>query len=463
MDKNLKIAQEVLAAVGGKENIVNCMHCMTRLRLNLKDTGIVDLEKIKSLDVIGAQFSGEQLQIIIGKDINEVYDAFCELSGVQKKQQIDEQLDSVLTEKKKLTVKGVLNNVLDGIVGCVVPMIPILTGAGLIKALILIAQQMGWVSADSATVITLSFAADAAFYFMPVMIGGFAAKKFGANVALGAMLGAVLIHPTFVSMVGSGNALSVFGLPIYATSYSSTIIPAILSVWVMSYVEKMISKYSPKSLRIVLEPTLTLLIMIPLTLCALAPIGAMLSDGFANLLVLMYDKIGALAIAVFCAIVPFVIMTGMHLGTIPVALNSITATGVDKIVLPCFILANFTQGAACLGVGVKAKDAKLKSLAFSCAFSDLVPGISEPGLYGITLKYKTSMIAAMIGSFVGGLYIGLMNVGVYSFAAPNLFSLATFISETQSSIMHMVIGSVIAMIITFVMTMILYKETEENY
>lgn len=460
MAKDYKaLADSIIKLIGGKENIARCMHCYTRLRFNLKDNGLVQLDDIKKLEVIGAQFSGEQLQIIIGNDVNEVYDAVCAAAGLNKEAIIDEKLDD--KPKEKMTFKKVVNKIIDGIVGCMIPLLPILIGSGLLQAIIAIAENLG-VSAESPTLVTLTFVANAAFYFMPVYLGGFAAKKFGANTALGMMIGACLIHPTFVSMVADGNGGSIFGIPIYPASYSSTVVPAILSIWIMSYVEKWISKHSPKSLRSIIEPLGTLIIMVPLTFCFLAPLGAMISTAFANGLNWFYDTCGFVAVAVFAAIIPFVVMLGMHVGTVPIAIASIAANGADYLMLPSFFISNFTQGAACLAVGVKTKDEKLKSFAFSCAFSNMVPGVSEPGMYGITLRYKTPMWGAMIGAACAGAYFGLTRVGCYTFMAPNLFQFAAY-SNVPSNLRNAIIGVVIGIVVAFIATMILYKpETVEK-
>lgn len=460
MAKNYKaLADSIIKLIGGKENIARCMHCYTRLRFNLKDNSLVQLDDIKKLEVIGAQFSGEQLQIIIGNDVNEVYDAVCAAAGLNKEAIVDEKLDD--KPKEKMTFKKVVNKIIDGIVGCMIPLLPILIGSGLLQAIIAIAENLG-VSAESPTLVTLTFVANAAFYFMPVYLGGFAAKKFGANTALGMMIGACLIHPTFVSMVADGNGGSIFGIPIYPASYSSTVVPAILSIWIMSYVEKWISKHSPKSLRSIIEPLGTLIIMVPLTFCFLAPLGAMISTAFANGLNWFYDTCGFVAVAVFAAIIPFVVMLGMHVGTVPIAIASIAANGADYLMLPSFFISNFTQGAACLAVGVKTKDEKLKSFAFSCAFSNMVPGVSEPGMYGITLRYKTPMWGAMIGAACAGAYFGLTRVGCYTFMAPNLFQFAAY-SNVPSNLRNAIIGVVIGIVVAFIATMILYKpETVEK-
>lgn len=457
------LAKQVLELVGGRENVASAMHCYTRLRINCKDTSIVDLDAIKQLDVLGAQFTGEQLQVIIGNEVKEVYEAFIEQSGLQKEAMIDEKLDDV-PAKKKWTVKGMLTGIVDAIVACVIPLIPILIGSGVLQAIVLIVQQFGWLPADSPTLVTINFVANAAFYFLPVFVGFFAAKKFGANVALGAMLGAALIHPTFVSMVTAGDAGSVFGLPIYSASYSSTIVPIILAVWVMSYVEKFISRYSPKAIRTILEPSLTLIIMIPLTFCLLAPLGAMLSDGFASLLTWFYGIFGPLAVAAFAAIVPWVVMVGIHIGTTAISVTTIAQTGIDAFMMPGFFISNFAQGAACLAVGIKAKTTELRSFAYSCAFSNVVPGISEPGMYGITLRYKTPMAGAMIGAAAGGLYFGLTGTGALQFLPPNIFAFVGYMGEGAfaGNLMNAIIGVVIAMVVAFIATMFLYKPEKEN-
>ena len=457
------LAKQVLELVGGRENVASAMHCYTRLRINCKDTSIVDLDAIKQLDVLGAQFTGEQLQVIIGNEVKEVYEAFIEQSGLQKEAMIDEKLDDV-PAKKKWTIKGMLSGIVDAIVACVIPLIPILIGSGVLQAIVLIIQQFGWLPADSPTLVTINFVANAAFYFLPVFVGFFAAKKFGANVALGAMLGAALIHPTFVSMVTAGDAGSVFGLPIYSASYSSTIVPIILAVWVMSYVEKFISRYSPKAIRTILEPSLTLIIMIPLTFCLLAPLGAMLSDGFASLLTWFYGIFGPLAVAAFAAIVPWVVMVGIHIGTTAISVATIAQTGIDAFMMPGFFISNFAQGAACLAVGIKAKTTELRSFAYSCAFSNVVPGISEPGMYGITLRYKTPMAGAMIGAAAGGLYFGLTGTGALQFLPPNIFAFVGYMGEGAfaGNLMNAIIGVVIAMVVAFIATMFLYKPEKEN-
>lgn len=463
MKKDYKdLVNQILKGIGGKDNIELCNHCMTRLRVNVKDKSIVDMEILNNLDIIGFQEKADQLQFVIGNDIKNVYDEFCLLANLEKKSQINENLDDIKKPKRDHSFKGIFNNVIDTIVGSVIPVLPILIGSGLLKAFVLIGQNLGWLAVDSSTATTLMWVADTTFYFLPIFVGFFAAKKLGSTPVMGAMLGGVLLHPTFLSLVATGNAGTIFGLNIYEASYSSSIIPVIISVWVMSYIEKYASKFSPNYLRTVLVPLVTLLITVPLMLSFLAPIGFMMSSYFAQFILWLNSIAGPLQVAVFSSIAPLVVMTGMHIGTIPFVFESLSTLGADYAIIPAFIIANFALGGALLSVAIKAKNKDLKSLSFSSAFSSLVPGISEPGLYGVALKYRTPIISTIIGGFIGGLYAGIMNVGMFGFAPPSIFALTLFISENSSNFMNMVIGVLIATSVSFAVNMFIFKESQSE-
>lgn len=215
-----------------------------------------------------------------------------------------------------------------------IPILPILIASGILKALILILLEFNFIESTSPTAFTLSFVADSTFYFMPVIIAVFAAKKYKANISLAAMLGASLIHPDFIQAVGEGQSLGTFGLDIYPAMYTSSVIPIILSVWVMSYVEAFIRKTSPKSLRTMLVPVLTMIIMVPLTFVFLAPIGAPLSSKFGQFLLWSHNTFGFLDVALLSAFIPWIVMLGMHVGTVPISLSTIEASGTDRLILP---------------------------------------------------------------------------------------------------------------------------------
>lgn len=460
-----ELAKEILSNIGGPDNVSTVTHCMTRLRFVLKDASIPDDDRIKQLDgVIEVIRAGGQYQIVIGQTVPDLYDAVLKVSDKRliTAPTIDKNLDQDLIEpKQKLSVKVVTDKIIDALVGSIVPTLPILIGSGIIQAFLLVFSKLGWIAASSPTYVTLEFVANAAFYFLPVYVASFAAKRFNTSVPIGMLLGAILLHPTFTQLVAQGKSLGIFGLPIYPASYGSTIVPALLAVWIMSYVQKFIAKISPKSVRVILEPTLTIIIMTPLTLCLLAPLGQILSSGFVSGMMWIHKILGPVELALFSALAPFIIMFGLHVGTVPFSVDLIKHTGMDNAIAPAFFLSNFAQGAALLAVGTKTKNSQLRQVSFSSAFSVLIPGISEPGMYGVTLKYKTPMIAAVIGSACGGLYMGIMNVGASQFLPPNIFQLVVYMSST-ATLINTIIAIFITMAVSFAVTMYLYKDKGEK-
>ncbi len=480
-----QLAGQIVELVGGKDNIAHAAHCMTRLRITPKDTSLVKLDELKKLGIIGAQMIGDQVQIIIGKDIDEVYDAFVKETGVERVAAIDENLDPELTKKKSF--KEILGSILPAIVACVFPILPALLACGLLQAFVLLLVNLHVLPADSPTVATLTWVYNVAYYFMPVLVGYAAAKRFNVKTAMGILMGLILVYPDFVALCqqgvgatipnpggpptiipGTGNAGYLFGLPIYAATYSNTIIPVILCVFVMGYIEKLLNRIIPKSVRFVFVPLLELLIMLPLGLLVLAPLGARLSSGFAGLLIALFNTpFGKILIPVFCAFYPYIVITGLHFNLMAVGMALGSRYGKNPITHPAGFLFQYTQAAACLAVALKAKNAERKSLALSCAFSDAVPGISEPGMYGITFKYKKSLYAAMIGSAVGGAICAFLNVGSYAGGPPNIFTFPVFINPApvpnqMADLRNIIIAVIVAAVVAFVLTMVFYKDDEAD-
>lgn len=455
--KNKELALHIPTLIGGKSNISYFSHCITRLRFSLKDKGLVKFEDIIKLDgVIGCQWAGEQLQIIIGQNVGDVYQMMCNELGFAEQDAINENLD--IEKNKKLS----FNKILDIITGCITPLIPVLIGAGLIKTLILIGDTLGILSSSSSTYYVLSFVADSGFYFLPVMAGAYAAKKFGANMAIGMLMGAMLIHPSFINSITQGDALAVFGLPIYSTSYSSTIIPVILIVAVMAPIERFIGKHCPQVLRAMLQPVLTILIMIPLSLCLLAPIGSYIGLFLAEIFIWLYNTFGFLGIAVVAAVWPFLIMTGMHQALSPYALNSFATLGYEPIVITSSIIHNFSQAGACAAVALKSKIADIKAVAVSCSTSAIIGGVSEPAVYGISLKYKTPLYCSMIANFIAGAVIGINHVYAMVLGGGAILGLPVFVSADPSNLIWAVIACIIATIVAFILTLIFYKDSKEG-
>lgn len=453
-EKYQEIAEKIVSLVGGKDNISFFTHCVTRLRFNLKDSSLVDVKGIESLGgVVGVKWSGEQLQVIIGTDVADAYQLVCKVNNMQSEDAVDENLDKSLSKKKKIS----LNAIIDGISGCITPVLPMLIGSGMIKVILVLLTQFNVIGTDNPTYMTLSFVADAAFYFLPVAVGVTGAKKFGANMAIGLMLGAALIHPNFIAMVGEGATISIFGLPVVAKTYASTVFPMVLTMWICGYVERFVAKYSPKVLRTVLEPVVTLLVMAPLMLCLIAPLGSMLGAYLTAALMWIYNAAGPLAIAIISSLFPLLVLTGMHTSMIPFVTEQFATVGYEPFLGVPQCISNLNQGIASFAVALRTKNADLKSLGVTCGVTALLSGTTEPALFGITLKYKTPLIAVMIGNFCGGLYAGFMHCVRYAYGGNSLLTLPVFIGENASNFPNVIISIIIGMIVTFIATLVLFK------
>lgn len=453
-EKYEQLAAKVLELIGGKENISNFVHCMTRLRFNLKDNSLVKLEEIKKINgVIGAQWSNDQLQIIIGSSVADVYKVVCAQAGYAAVKSIDENLDG----KKKFS----FTSIIDGISGSLVPIIPLMIGAGMLKVILILCEMFGILTTGMPTHTVLQFAADAGFYFLPIFLGATAANKFKTNMGLGMLIGAILLHPTFVSNVSNGVKMSIFGLPIYASSYSSTIFPVIMAVFVMSYVEKFFRKISPEAVKVILVPLGTMLVMLPLTLCLIGPAGAFIGVYLAQGIMWLYNVTGFFGVALLAAVYPLLVITGMHGALVPYMFQSFATFGYEPIVCVAGVLSNINQGAASAAVAIKSKNKELKSTAASSAITAIVGGVTEPAMFGINLRFKKPLYASMIGNFVAAAFAGLMKVYSYAFAgSAGIFGIAGFIGPTNATVIYMAISMLIGLATTFVITLFIYKGEE---
>lgn len=455
MEKYKDLSENVVSLLGGKGNISFYTHCVTRLRFNVKDRSLVEKEKIDSLEkVVGSQWSGEQFQIIIGQSVKEAYNAIEEKNHIAKKD--DETVENTQSDKKK---KLSFNSILDGIAGCITPLIPLMIGSGMIKVLILLLQMTNLLSENSPTINVLTFVSDAGFYFLPIFVGATAAKKFNTNIGLGMLMGGMLLHPTFISNVAEGQSISVFSLPIYSANYGNMIFPTILAVFVMSYVERFFTKYSFDSIKAMSTPLLTILVMTPLNLVLLAPIGAFLGTFLTDGIMWIYNTVGFLGVGILSSLMSLMILTGMHTALSPYLIQSMATLGKEPIIFVANFVNNFNQGIACLAVALKTKDKTLRSTALSCAVTAIVGGVTEPALFGVNLKLKKPLYAVMIGSFFGGALAGFLKVYCYSFVASGgLFGLAAFIGPEASNLMFFILSLLLGMVITFLATLFMYKD-----
>lgn len=460
MDKNTAIAKAVLEKVGGKDNIIKCFHCITRLRLELKDRSLVSQKAIEDIDgVIALKIQGEQYQVVIGQNVGAVYREFCKLAGIEMESAVGENLDA----KKQLTLKGIGNGIVQSVVNSVIPALPILIGAGMFKVIAMLLVQFGIVANTNSTYLVLYSIGDSGFYFLPIFVGINAARHFKTSAQLSAMVCAFLLLPAFAAGLADGSMAMIFGLPITKASYSSTVLPAILIVWILSYVNKFFEKYIPNVLKTVLVPTLTLLVMVPVAICALGPLGAILGTYMADALMWVYSTLGFVGMALMGALRPLLIFTGMHTALLPFAIQSLTESGYEPFFTVTGMGYVFGSAAACLAVGLKAKNVNTKSSALTCAATALIGGVTEPSLYGVLMKFKRPLIAVMIGNAAAGAYFGITRTYVYQLAgSTGVFGIPALVGPTGANMINGLIGLVISMALSFAMTWIFgFKESDE--
>lgn len=439
------LAKTIIEKVGGEDNVNALIHCATRLRFNLKDDNKADTTYLNSTDgVINVVESGGQYQIVIGPEVGSVYKAINEQANFSSSDEVS------LDDNKK----GKIARILDTVAGMFVPIVPVMAGAGMIKVINSLSLMFGWLTPEDSTFKFLSIFGDSIFYFLPVILGASAAKKFNTNQYLAMVVGACLISPTFVAMISSareaGTGLNFLGLSVTLANYSSSVIPIILSVWFLSYVEPIVVKYTPAVLRIFLAPMVTLLIVLPTTFLFIGPIGTWMGDGLNSIVSFLNTIVPWFVPMLIGATTPVLVMTGMHYGIIPIGINMLATKGIDTVAGPGMMVSNIAQGGAALAIALKTDDKGLKGLTFSTGFSAVL-GITEPVLYGVNLKFKRPLYAAMIGGGIAGLYLGIMGVGRFAQVPPGLLSLPSYFSaEFPNNIIHAVIGCAIAFIVSFV-------------
>ncbi|MGN0974455.1 MAG: PTS transporter subunit EIIC [Gemmiger sp.] len=449
---NEQIAEKVLQAVGGKENVTFVTHCITRLRFNLKDMSLPDQEQIKKINgVLGVVVSGGQFQVIIGQNVPKVYAALCQIGGFQKQEAVDENLDA---PKEKLTLKKAGSNILNYLAGSMTPLIPAMMAGAMFKTVQVVVgpDMLGLVSAESNLYLLCSFMYSAFFYFLPIYLGYTAAKKLNINPVMGMFAAALLLVPDFMALADSGTAFTVYGIPCQVHNYSQSVLPVILTVWVMSYVYKFLTKVIPDILSTIFVPFLTMVIMAPIELCLLAPLGSMLGDIIGNGLLAFGNVGGFIAVAIVAALWEFLVMTGMHQVLIVFGITSMMTNGVDNFVLTAGGFATWAAFGMALGAFLRLRDKDEKALALGYFVSGILGGITEPVLYGIGFKYKRPFVAMAIGGFVGGLYGGLMHVGTYVMGATNFLAVLGYVGGGTTNMINGCIGALLAMCVSAALT-----------
>lgn len=450
---NKELAQAIIEKMGGKNNITQCWHCITRLRFNVRDKQAVKLAEIKELEgVIGAQYQGGQFQIIIGNEVVNVFNEVSKILGLTSE-----------SGGEKGTKGNLVEQIFDVISGVFTPILPAIIGSGLLKGFMAILVATSLLADQSATYLILNGISDAAFKFLPFLIAFSAAKKFQTSGSVAVALAGVLMYPwqelinnpeiTNLSFLGFMN------VPV-GNSYASSVLPIILGVWLLSIVERLAKKIVPQSLTIVFVPLICLVITAPLLLTFIAPMGTMIGTYLERFFTLLFEVAGPFAGALLGGLMPLIVITGMHYAFFPGSFASFEKFGYDVMLLPMSLVSNLAQAGATLAVFFKTKDSKMKQVAFS-AFVPAMFGITEPAIYGVTMKLKKPFYASLIGGGVGGAIFGAFTVKAMSFTVPGVLALPTYLDGASNNFIFALMGVFASFAVSFVMTWLLKFEEVE--
>jgi len=457
-----QLTAAIIEKVGGADNIALVSHCVTRLRFKLIDKDKADTEGLKKVKgILGIAYGMEQYQVILGQTVFSVFDTIEKDYHLKTSEIVEEyHQEDNKSAKKKTTFKGCMQNLFGFIVSSVTPFITVIYGAGMLRVVMSLIA-FAWPSvAKNSTYMMFNYLSQTAFYFMPILIAYGAAKTLKSNPAFAITIVSMLLYPDFVSLIGGTTKMDMFGLPvILAVKYSNTLLPALLSTYLVAKLEKFFYKVIPGVLRSVFAPMLTLGIAMPIVVLLLAPIGAVTGNYIVAAFNWIYSIAGGFAVGILAAAIPFIIMSGMNMMFAPFMVSSISSLGYDAFFRPAFLLHNMAEGGACIGVALRTKNKEIKADAISAAIGCIVSGVSEPAIYGITFRLKRPMIAVMIGAGVGGWFAGLFGAKAFAMGYSSVLAIPIF----ESTMLAITVAIIATILISAVLTMILgFKDVPET-
>lgn len=472
MRKYEQLAKDIIKNIGGAQNIDSVTHCITRLRFQLKDERIANDEILKNMDgVVTVMHSAGQYQVVIGNHVPNVYADVCEAAGIQ---------DSAPVQQEHKKKKNVFDSLIDIISGIFQPILGVMTAAGMLKGLNALFMAFGWYGDGSGAAIIMNTIGDAMFMYLPVMLGYTSAKKFGLKPFVGLVIGAALCYPAIqLSTLSAGGEplytlfagtlfespvyLDLFGIPMIAMDYTSTVIPVILICYFASKSQKLFERLIPEMLKFFFVPMLTLFVSLVLGFLIIGPVATYASNMIAEGVMLVRDFSPMLAGALVGGFWQILVIFGLHWGFIPIYINNIATMGFDNVMMP-FFAATFAQTAVVVAMLIKTKDKKLKGLCIPAAISGFF-GVTEPAIYGITLPRKKPFFISCIAAAVAGAYLGFANLKEYIMGGLGIFEFPAMINPADNSMDSVIVGAigvVIAVIIGFVLTMIFFKDDSKS-
>lgn len=448
-----KLAADILEYVGGVDNVRDVAHCMTRLRIVVKDEKAVQMKQLEGLEgVMKVVILGGQYQIVLGGIVDDIFDEVAAVCGNRvniNEEMIAENLDAE-TKKGRRSLLGMLVETISAIV---TPIIPAMLACGFIKTLAVLFTVVFKVDEANSTIQVLNVVSDTLYAFFPVIIGWSAAKKFKTNMAVSLVIVALLVNPAFTGLFADGANVTFLGIPVTDVYYGSSVLPAILSIYLLSKVEMLLRKIIPGALRSIFVPFLSTLIVFPLLILAIGPIGVWGGNLFASLFTSMYDFSPILAGALIGGTWQILIIFGMHIAILGlVSVPNIAAYGRDTVIMthaPSLIC----QVAAGLAVGLKAKNPEIKKNAITLSLTSFFAGsVVEPVMYGVNLKYKRPFIAVCIGGAIGGAITGASLAGTTAAVAFSLYTIPAYLGVGFTGLL---IGCGVGACVTFILTWIM--------
>lgn len=441
---NLKeTAPKIIEYLGGKENIKTHTHCMTRLRFVLNDDSKINEEALKALKgVKGVVKQGGMFQVVIGAEVEQLYNEILPLlPNAEAQPVIDNSKEDGQKESK-------INQVFAFISGCITPTLPVLIGSGLISAILALLLNFKLLTSESSTYILLNALANTAYSYLPVMVAFAGARRLKTNEYVAAFIMLALCSASVTGVEG----LSIYGIPLMTVKYTSNIVPALLMVPVMSVLDKVVLKVTPNAVKSIIRPFVLSMIMFPITLIILGPIGTIVGSALAQFCVWV-TSFGGLSMAILSALHPLLVMVGMHTIITPLIVNEITAVG-SSLLFSKALAANLAIAGAALAVGIKAKKAENKEVGISTGITAML-SVTEPALYGVLIRMKKPLISAIIASAITGVFIGIFDIRAYATASCSFLTLPIFMGGSMSNFYLACAAAVIATVLGFIITWVI--------
>lgn len=449
-----KLAQEIVEKLGGKENISDAYHCQTRLRFKLIDEQKVDKEELEELDGVATYLVNAGVhQVVIGTHVKDVFE------------EIDKKVDVSEQNKAPSDKKSVFNIIIEFVAGTFQPIIPALSGAGMVKAVLALLVVFKIVSVESQTYYLLNLFADGVFFFLPMMLAFTVAQKLRCNPILAASVAAMMMHPNWGTLVAAGEPVKFFDIiPFNLATYTGSVIPILLIILVQSYVEKFLNRVIPKSVELVFVPMLTFLIMGTLAFSVLGAIGSIIGGYLAGFFMFLSMNASWVPAVLIGGFLPIMVMFGLHNGVAPLGVMQMAELGYDSIFGPGCVCSNIAQATASAVVAFRTKDKKMKQLAVSGSITAYM-GITEPTLYGVNLPKKYPLVAAMIGGGAGGLYAGLTNTHRFATGSSGLPAILLYIGDNSmvffwNIVIALLISAVVSAVLTYILSFKFEKEVD---